>query len=106
MTQLRKKMLEELQRRNYSKATARVYIRAVRQFAEFFHCSPEKLGPEHIRQYQLHLLTKKKLAPTSVAQQAAALRFLYVKNLAPPLPARAHPLPQTSPETSTRAQSR
>ncbi len=34
MTQLRKKMLEELQRRNYAQSTANQYIRIVREFAE------------------------------------------------------------------------
>ena len=53
VTQLRKKMLEELQRRNYSHRTAKAYIRIVREFAEHFHQSPDKLGPEKIRQYQV-----------------------------------------------------
>jgi site-specific recombinase XerD len=39
VTQLRKMMLQELQRRNYSKATVRTYLMAVRQFAEYFHRS-------------------------------------------------------------------
>ena len=47
MTQLRKLMLEELERRNYSQATARAYVGAIRRFAEYFHRSPDQLGPEH-----------------------------------------------------------
>jgi len=47
VTQLRKKMLEELRRRNYSHRTARTYVRIVRDFAEYFHQPPDKLGPEH-----------------------------------------------------------
>lgn len=81
MTQLRAKMLEELQRRNYSHRTARAYIRVVRDFAEHFHCSPNKLGPEELREYQAHLFHTKKLSPASVSQYASALRFFFVKTL-------------------------
>ena len=45
MTQLRKMMLEELQRRNYARHTTRSYIRAVEDFARHFNCSPDRLGP-------------------------------------------------------------
>jgi site-specific recombinase XerD len=55
-------MLEELQRRNYSSETIRTYVSAVKHYAEYFRQSPDKLGPEHIRQYQLHLF-ERKLAP-------------------------------------------
>jgi integrase/recombinase XerD len=81
VTQLRKRMLEELQRRNYSQATTRSYILAVKQFAEYFGRSPESLGAEEIRRYQLYLLNEKKLAAGTVAIRMSALRFLYKKTL-------------------------
>jgi integrase/recombinase XerD len=81
MTQLRQKMLEELQRRNYSHRTAKTYIRIVRDFAAYFHRSPDKLGPEHIRQYQAYLFQSKKLSTASVSQYVSAIRFLFVKTL-------------------------
>ena len=81
MTQLRKQMLEELQRRNYSHRTAKTYVRIVREFAEHFHQSPDKLGPEQIRQYQAYLFQSKKLAPATVSQYVSALRFLFIKTL-------------------------
>src|ERR1700752_2697359 len=74
-------MLEEIQRRNYSHRTARTYVRLVSDFAEYFHQPPDKLGPEHIRQYQAHLFQAKKLAPATVSQYVSALRFLFVKTL-------------------------
>jgi integrase/recombinase XerD len=78
MTHLRKMMLEELQRRNYSQNTAEAYIRAPRDFAGFYHLPPDRLGPKQIRQYQLHLLREKRLAPKSVMQKMAAMKFFYV----------------------------
>ena len=55
MTHLRKIMLEELQRRHYSEATTQRYIRLVERFAQHFHCSPDRLGTRHIREYQAQL---------------------------------------------------
>ena len=60
MTPLRQRMLEELQRRNYTSDTIRGYILAVEQFARYFRKSPELMGAEEIGQFQLHLLREKK----------------------------------------------
>ena len=81
MTHLRKMMLEELQRRNYSENTTRCYIRTVEDFARRFNCSPDRLGPRHIREYQAELFEKRKLSAGSVAVRLAALRFFYCKTL-------------------------
>ena len=59
MTALRKRMLEDLQIRNYSPNTVAAYIRGVAEFAKHFGKSPELLGPEQIREYQLHLIKEK-----------------------------------------------
>src|SRR5712692_8563326 len=81
MTQLRQRMLEELQRRNYSTGTIRLYLRHVGGFAQHFHRSPDQLGVEHIRQYQLFLIQEKKLAWSTYNQIVCALRFFYAKTL-------------------------
>jgi integrase/recombinase XerD len=81
VTSLRQRVLNELQRRNYSPETTRGYIHAIKQFADYFGKSPEKLGAEEIRQFQLHLLKEKKLAPGTVEGRMSALRFLCKKTL-------------------------
>ena len=81
MTHLRKMMLEELQRRNYSQHTTRYYIRAVKDFSRRFHCSPDRLGVRHIREYQAELLRNRKLSPGTVRVYLAALRFFYCKTI-------------------------
>lgn len=81
MTRLRKMMLEQLQLRNYAETTIDCYIRAVEDFSRYFNCSPDRLGPRHIREYQAALFQKRKFSPNTVAQQLAALRFFYVKTL-------------------------
>ena len=81
MTQLRKMMLDELQRRNYAPSTIRTYIYAIEDFAKYFGRSPYRLGPEHIRQYQAMLFSKLKFSPNTVGQRLGALRFFYIKVL-------------------------
>jgi predicted nucleic acid-binding protein len=61
MTALRKRMTEDLRLRNYSDHTILVYTNTVADFARHFHKSPDKMGPEEIRQYQLYLLDERKL---------------------------------------------
>jgi len=75
VTHLRQIMLEEPERRNYAPRSIRCYIHVVEQFAQHFHRSPDKLGLEHIRQYQAALLRQKKLPPSTVVQHLAGLRF-------------------------------
>jgi len=77
MTELRRRMLEELRLRNYSPKTVEVYICGVANFAQHFKLSPDRLRPEHIRQYQLFLVQRKKVAWAVFNQTVCALRFFY-----------------------------
>ena len=69
------------QRRNYAETTIDSYIRAVEDFSRRFHLPPDRLGPRHIREYQVELFQKQKLAASTVRQRLAALRFFYTKTL-------------------------
>lgn len=94
MTRLRKIMLEELERRNFAETTKQCYIQAVEEFAGYFKRLPDQLGPEHIREFQAHLFTKRKLAPNTINQRLAALRFFFVKTLRRPWNAADTPYPK------------
>ena len=94
MTRLRQMMLEELERRNYAQGTTRCYLRAVTDFARYFNRPPDQLHPQHIRQYQAHLFRQRKLAPSSVTQRLAALRFFFIKTLKKPWSVAETPYPK------------
>jgi len=94
VTHLRKAMLEELQRRHYSEGTTRYYIRKVEAFARYFHSSPDRLGPQHIREYQAYLFTQRKLSPGSVTNHLCALRFFYIQTLKRPWSIADTPYPK------------
>jgi integrase/recombinase XerD len=77
MTMLRQWMKEDMQVRNLSWHTQDSYLRQVSQFALYFGKSPDQLGPEDIRTYQIYLTNEKKLAPASIHVAVGALRFFY-----------------------------
>ena len=93
MTRLRKLMLEELQRRNFSSDTIRGYLGAVEQFARYFGKPPDRLGPDHIRQWQAYLLHERKLAVGTVVNRVAALRFFFRRVLKRRFPPDSIPYP-------------
>ena len=81
MTTLRQRMVEELQRRNYSPATIRGYVLAVKQFAEYFGKPPDRLGATHVQRFQWFLLQERKLTPGTVEMRMSALRFFFFKKM-------------------------
>ena len=83
MTQHRETMLEELQRRNYAQSTVEAYIHALWEFTKYFKRPPDRLGPDHIRQFQLYLLRDRELATNTVKQRMAAIQFFFAHPQAP-----------------------
>jgi len=94
MTRLRQLMLDELERRNYSQTTRRAYLLGVEQFARHFRRSPDQLGLDQVRDYQVYLFRVRKLQPASIAVRLAALRFLYVSVLKRPWTVDDTPYPK------------
>jgi integrase/recombinase XerD len=77
MTPLRQRMTEDMEIRNLSHNTQLSYLQQVSSLARYYQRSPETLGPEEIRAYQVNVTTERKLAPGSLCIIASALRFLY-----------------------------
>jgi integrase/recombinase XerD len=76
MSPLRRRMIEDMTIRNLSPATQRSYIHAVWRFSQYFRRSPDRLGLEDVRAYQVHLASKG-VAWASLNQVVCALRFFY-----------------------------
>jgi integrase/recombinase XerD len=77
MTRLRQRMIDDLTIRNYSPRTIECYVLRVSKFAQHFDQSPDELGPDEIREYQLFLIETKKSSWAVVNQTVCALRFFY-----------------------------
>jgi len=77
MTTLRQRMTDDLKVRNRSSRTIKTYVGQVANFARYFGRSPELLGPEEIRQYQVYLVNERQVSWSYFNQAVCALRFLY-----------------------------
>jgi len=84
MSPLRRRMIEDMQIRNLTPNTQRVYVSQVVRFACHFGQSPERLGPAEIRTYLLHLTRERRLAASSIIVTVSALRFVYAVTLKRP----------------------
>jgi integrase/recombinase XerD len=81
MTPLRQRMIEDMRIRNLSANTQRLYVDRVAKFAQYFGKSPELLGPEDVRSYQVYLIHRKRASSSMLQQTVCALRFLYRNTL-------------------------
>src|SRR3954463_15168021 len=76
-TALRQRMLQDLQLAGLSEHTQEAYLRAVRQLADHFHTSPDRLGEHQVRDYFLHLKNDRKFASGSLVIAYSAIKFFY-----------------------------
>jgi integrase/recombinase XerD len=76
LSPLRRRMIEDMTVRNLSPATQRSYIHAVAKFSRYFGCSPDRLGLEDVRTFQVQLVAEGISWP-ALNQTVCALRFFY-----------------------------
>ncbi len=91
MTPLRQRMIEDMQLRNFSSETQRSYQHYVTGLARFYQISPEYLGLEEIREYQLYMINERQFSAESVNVFVTAAKFLYNVTLEMPWPDDAIP---------------
>ncbi|MGO9274843.1 MAG: site-specific integrase [Terriglobia bacterium] len=77
MTSLRRRMIDDLTLRNRAPRTIQAYTEGVADFTQYFDASPEKLGPEQVRSYLLHLVQERHVSWSYYNQIRCALQFLY-----------------------------
>ena len=97
---LRQRMIDDMTVRNFAPNTMLAYLKQVSYFARHFGRSPDRLGPEEIRSYQIYLAKERKVSVSSRTVAVSALRFLYAVTLKQdriiqtiPAPRKEHRLP-------------
>jgi len=73
---LRRRMIDDMTIRNLSPATQRSYLHAVTKFSRYFGRSPDRLGLEDVRAFQVHLVSSG-LSWPALNQTVCALRFFF-----------------------------
>lgn len=81
MSELRKRMIRDMELRNFSPTTQRGYLRAVTGLAEYYHRSPDRISTEEIQDYVVYLLSERKVAVGTCHAIITALRFFYIVTL-------------------------
>ncbi|MDP2906996.1 MAG: tyrosine-type recombinase/integrase [Nanoarchaeota archaeon] len=72
-----KKLETELKLRGFSPNTVKAYTTANTLFLEWIKKQPEQVTEQDVKDYLGHLISDKKIAPSSIALKKAALKFLF-----------------------------
>ncbi len=81
MTELRKRMIRDMQVRNFSPMTQRSYLRSVAMLAKFYNRSPDKISFDEVHDYIAHLLVDRKIKVGTYHVNLTGLRFFYIVTL-------------------------
>lgn len=81
MTELREKMIREMQLRRFSERTQKSYVMAVAALAKHYGRAPDKITNKEVQDYLLYLMKDRKLAWSSCNLAVSAFRFFYSETL-------------------------
>ena len=88
MTELRKRMIEDMQLAGHSQGTQDAYVRVVRQLTKHFRVSPDRLTERQLRNYLIHLRDVRGFAKGTFQQHFFGIKFFFVNTLAYDWPLR------------------
>lgn len=86
MTELRRRMMEDMKLHGLAPTTQKVYLKAVERLAVHFGCSPDELSEQDLRDYFTHLVEEKKIASGTLRTEIFGTKFLFDKTLQKPWP--------------------
>ena len=81
MTELRRRMREDLQLAGYAQRTIDSYIATVRVLAKYYHRSPDLLTEDEIRRFFVHMINDLKSSGSSVTVYLCGIKFFYETTL-------------------------
>jgi integrase/recombinase XerD len=81
MTELRRRMIEDMQLAGLTRGTQETYVRSVRLLADYYHRPPDQLSDEQLREFFLYLTRERGLAKATLINYRAAIKFLFAKTL-------------------------
>jgi site-specific recombinase XerD len=77
MTALRQRFLQDLQLAGLAERTCEAYVRAVRQLAQHYHQSPDKLTEAQVRDFFSHLKNERRFARGSLTIAYSGIKFFF-----------------------------
>jgi len=81
MTELRRRMLEDLQLAGFAPRTQKSYVDAVQRLARHYNRSPALLAEDEVRRFFLHLINERKSARSTVTIYLCGIKFFYETTL-------------------------
>jgi hypothetical protein len=83
ISDLRRRMLQDMSNRNFGDKTKHDYIRQVEALAKFLSCAPDTLTGDELRRFQADQIARG-AQPPKMNSQASALRFFFTITLGRP----------------------
>ena len=81
MSELRNRMLRDMQLAGLVKGTRQQYLRAVRQLTAYYMVSPDQLSERKVEEYLLYVRDELGVAKGTFEPIVAGLKFFYLQTL-------------------------